>query len=69
MSEWIKCSDRLPKVGAEVLIRVPVCSSFNIEGAEYIGEGQFYGAWCSTRGRDCTYKVSHWMPKPQEPEE
>lgn len=69
MSDWIKCSERLPDVGDEVLIRMPVCGSFNIEGGKYKGDGQFYGAWCSTRGRDCAYRVSHWMPLPDQPKD
>jgi hypothetical protein len=67
MAEWVKCSDRLPDIGDDVLIMIPVCGSFNIEGGKYKGLGQFYGAWCSTHGVDRAYKVSHWMPMPEPP--
>jgi hypothetical protein len=64
---WVDVNDALPNLGDEVLIRIPVCGHHNIESAKYKGDGQFYGAWCSTRGHGCTYKVSHWMTRPQDP--
>jgi hypothetical protein len=67
MSEWISVNERLPAVGQDVLILIPVCGRYNIEGGTYKGDGQFYGAWCSTRGKDCAYGVSHWMTAPGEP--
>lgn len=67
--EWIKCSDRYPEVGQEVLIRIPVCEKFNIENARYSGYEQFIGAWCSVRGKGHSYTVTHWMPLPEPPAE
>lgn len=66
---WIKCSDGYPDVGEEVLIRIPVCEKFNIENANYKGDGQFLGAWCDIRGKGRTYKVTHWQPLPLPPED
>lgn len=67
MSDWIKCGDKLPEIGEHVLIAIPVCGHFEIEGAKYKGDGQFYGAWCSTRGEGCCYKVTHWMKSMEMP--
>lgn len=64
---WIPVSERLPEIGQECLIRIPVCGSHNIEGAKYVGEGDFHGAWCVTHGSSRAYKVSHWMPRPAAP--
>ena len=61
---WIKCSERYPEVGQEVLIRIPVCEKFNIENGKYEGDGQFLGAWFDKRGKGRPYKVTHWMPLP-----
>jgi hypothetical protein len=69
MSDWIKCSERYPDIGKEVLIRIPVCEKFNIENAKYRGEGEFLGAWFDTRGKGRPYKVTHWMPLPPPPTE
>lgn len=63
---WIKCSERYPEVGQEVLIRIPVCEKFNIENGKYEGDGRFLGAWFDTRGKGRPYKVTHWMPLPPE---
>jgi hypothetical protein len=68
MSNWIKCSERMPDIGQEVLIRIPVCEYFNIESATYKSEGKFIGCWFSSRGAGCAYKVTHWMPLPTPPE-
>lgn len=67
--QWIKCSERLPIVGQEVLIRIPLSGRANIESAKYEGDGLFLGAWFSMRGYLCTYGVTHWMARPTEPEE
>lgn len=64
--EWIKCADRLPPVGVEVLIRIPVCGRFNVEGGSYQGDGKWYGAWCATHGNGKCYKVTQWAPMPVE---
>lgn len=66
MSHWIKCSEQLPGIGVEVLIRIPVCGHWNVEGGSYRGDGVWYGAWCSTRGKDKCYKVLEWAPMPEE---
>lgn len=66
---WISVDERLPEDGDKVLILIPVVTDSNIENGVYIGNGNFYGAWCSSRGPDHCYKVSHWMPRPDSPKE
>jgi hypothetical protein len=54
----------LPEIVEKVLIEIPVCGTFNVESGKYIGDGEFYGAWCTRRGRGRDYTVSRWMPRP-----
>ena len=64
---WISVEDRLPEVDQETLIRIPVCSRFNIENGKYLGKGTWLGGWCDRRGPNSAYKVTHWMPLPEPP--
>lgn len=66
---WVDISERLPEIGRHCLIKIPVCGRHEIEGAMYKGDGVWASAWCSSRGRDCTYKVSHWMAAPSTKKE
>lgn len=66
MSEWIKCSDRLPEVGLEVLIRIPVGKHFIVENGSYRGDGLWWGAWCSSHGEGHCYKVTQWATMPED---
>lgn len=67
MSNWIKCSDDLPEIGVPVLIRIPTCGHWNVEGGSYQGNGVWGGAWCATHGDGRCYKVWQWAPMPGEP--
>lgn len=67
MSQWIKCSDRMPDIGVPVLIRIPVCGNYNVENGKYQGGGEWHGAWCSSRGEGHYYKVTQWAEMPGEP--
>lgn len=60
----ISIQDRLPEIGQECLIEIPVCNKFNIESARYKGDGIWVGAWYDFRGKGCNYKVARWMPSP-----
>ena len=60
--KWIPIAYRLPEIDELCLIRMPVCGRFEVEGAKYKGDGDWNAAWCGTMGRNCAYKVSHWMP-------
>lgn len=62
--KWININKRMPDIGQEVLIRIPVCGVFNIENGVYRGEGVFSGAWCTLRGVGHSYKVTHWISRP-----
>ena len=67
MSEWISVENKLPAMGQECLIRIPVSNYHNIESGRHKSHGIWTGAWCNSRGAGCSYKVSHWMPRPNEP--
>lgn len=69
MSGWISVDESLPVMGQQCLILMLLSSYSNIESGKYKGDGKWIGAWCDTRGADCTYKVSHWMPRPDDPSE
>lgn len=64
VDRWVDIAERLPEIGQHCLIKIPVCGRHEIEGATYEGEGVWAAAWCSSRGRGCAYKVSHWMATP-----
>ena len=66
--KWISIDDKWPELGQETLIRIPVTSHFNIENGKYMGGHMWIGAWCDRRGVGASYKVTHWMPRPEEPE-
>ena len=63
---WNSIDDKMPVVGEWVLILMAVGD--NVERAKYKGDGDFLGNWCSTSGKNQTYKVTHWMTSPELPE-
>ena len=62
MTEWIKCSERLPANGAEIL--------FIIDGCTYVGErvDDYFQESIECRSFDNEH-VSHWMLIPKLPED
>lgn len=66
MSRWVKCSDKLPEIGVQVLIRIPVCGHFEVESGSYRGEGRWHGGWCGIHGEGKAYKVTQWAPMPED---
>lgn len=78
MSEWIKCNERLPKVGMPVLYfqTWPEDTMFNCRAdplkSTHIGIGglKFERTWVKYEHQynDCLLKhVTHWMPLPEVP--
>ena len=68
--EWIKCNEKMPAVGDEVLIRISCNLHFNIENAIYKGDGLWLGCWFATYGKKGSpYQVAHWIPMPPPPTE
>ena len=65
LKERVSVVDKLPNIGDYSLILMEVDQ--NIERGKYIGDGDWKGNWCSTVGRNATYKVTHWMPMPELP--
>ncbi|EOD6737730.1 DUF551 domain-containing protein [Cronobacter sakazakii] len=66
---WIACSERMPEICEEVLMRISCNDHFNIESGKYKGDGLWLGCWFSTYGKKGSpYQVAHWMPIPAAPE-
>lgn len=65
MIQFIDVNESLPDIDVEVLIRIPVYETFNVENGKYRGDGNWDGAWCTSRGKDHCYKVTHWAPMPE----
>lgn len=66
MSEWIKCSERMPKNDQEVLVYRPDAPETDdplMRTAFYSGKGK-YGF---RHGFSCLCQPSHWMPLPEPP--
>jgi hypothetical protein len=69
MSDWIKCSERLPQVptASPAMKRVPMCVTFGEVGVDF-------GFWNGERwlGSDGTTRgVTHWLalePLPEPPQ-
>jgi hypothetical protein len=49
--QWIKCSERMPDVGEQVLIRISCSEHFNIENGRYKGDGLWAGCWFNVYGK------------------
>lgn len=68
MSEWIKCSDRMPEVGTKVIA---------FRKGKKRNDGPFFAKTYNTLGRPwrfidgerCDIGVTHWMPLPSPPED
>jgi hypothetical protein len=61
-ANWIKCSDRMPEDGRDVLvwdINREVSKRYYTEGAYF---ASFHGHWKTLD------EVTHWMPLPEAPE-
>lgn len=63
MSEWIKCTNKLPDACVEVLVTDRV----NVETMWLDGNGR-WDSWVDIGGRSiCTLDITHWMPFPNLP--
>lgn len=56
--EWISVKDRLPPVGHEVIVWLPVCRDTDLDRI-----GKF------TSEEDFKRHYSHWMPIPEPPKD
>lgn len=62
MSEWIKCSERLPERSQNVLVA-------NNRGKQWdIDKAWFNGLYFDRCGKRPLFHVTHWMPLPDAPE-
>lgn len=73
MSEWIKCSERLPEPGVPVDIWVPDEQHSRL--ADYILRSNYAGVEGNSffeplgSGRSCVRNATHWMPLPEPPQD
>ena len=61
---WIKCSERLPEVGKQVLVLGCVSQYF-------LGYRDSDDDWCLANAGQCFFKngvIDYWMPLPPLPE-
>lgn len=82
MSEWIKCSDRLPEFKHDAGYVLVACDGGNVDKSFFCKNIEFLaGSKTSysrkTHGKESGYfeishrygyKVTHWMPLPNPPE-
>ncbi|NEG85075.1 DUF551 domain-containing protein [Pantoea agglomerans] len=70
MSQWIKCSEKMPEIGAKVLV---------VQHGKYVSSVH-YRQWVTAKNekgraprfedmRGIVYGVTHWQPLPSPPEE
>jgi hypothetical protein len=76
VSEWIKCSDRLPENEQKILISdgkfVTACTADVTPF--WKGRGEFYPDGCEFGGYEWEWhfeleQITHWMPLPSPPQE
>ena len=66
MSDWIKCSERMPPIGKDVLVYVRTWYSHNVQFAYRYSESIWsIPQHCGVNNDS----VSHWMPLPDPPKE
>ncbi len=75
MSEWIKCSDRLPEEGDTYLVVVEektglVIKSRHVDVASNYGDyiDDYWNTWNYWKEGQEVH-VTHWMPLPEPPED
>lgn len=68
-NKWIPCSERLPKVGSEVLVCYDCKGKRSVYIANFYGDGEFNGyddEYLTSEGRKYRKAVA-WMPLPTPP--
>ncbi|BAS48356.1 hypothetical protein AANUM_1125 [Aggregatibacter actinomycetemcomitans NUM4039] len=68
MSEWIKCSDKMPPFGVDILFYVPSFSNGILTG-KVISEGRTGERFYSANIGFFPDSVTHWQPLPPPPED
>lgn len=64
MSEWIKCSDRLPENGIPCLVFAP---EYDVDGYSIATYTNGRKKWTDNHFTFITEYVTHWMPLPEPP--
>lgn len=68
MSEWVKCSDRMPENGKPVLVydeTMPTSERFSVAAYDRGG----WSAMCGVSGWEWEFEIipTHWMQLPESP--
>lgn len=65
MSKWIKCSERMPDCGAEVVFYSDA-AGMGFARYEMI-RGKMYWVWCTGDVFNGGTEPTHWQPLPEPP--
>lgn len=65
MSEWIKCSERMPEETDDIIV---VSDGIVVSGISYSRRYGFYMAALEYDSDAPIKDVTHWMPLPEPPE-
>lgn len=72
MSEWIKCSERVPDSSSDVTVfseKYGVVNGYYWPGGEYV-EGEKYKWYvCCGVAEEIACDVTHWQPLPPPPQD
>jgi hypothetical protein len=63
MSEWIKCSERMPEPNMKILAHSKRCKHFFA-----VRKNRVRLPWEFVDGDTCYEKITHWMPLPEPPQ-
>jgi hypothetical protein len=65
MSQWIKCSERMPPVNVAVL----VCVNDVVQKNVFCWDGEAWCDWYDEYDELAQDTFTHWMPLPEPPQE
>lgn len=71
--EWVKCSDKLPEDGVEVLVYTPITKSITVAYLTYDHDDNpivYFIIDFDENDQNISLKdITHWMPLPEKPKD